>query len=252
MPVVDGLAATRQIRADARFASLPIIAMTANVYTSDQEDCLKAGMNGHLAKPFDLDKVIKTILFFTNKSVDKDAHIPMLTDELNEPSGHFVMRPSVKADGYVAGHADGGLVETTNHKVHDETTYLAEIELQEIHIDRKNLEVLLKPFGGKEAFYRRLIQVFEQNFASQLLSLQEKIKQNDHQEVLAILHAIRGTSGTIGLATLYKVICHLETKCKQELDRSESDIIQLYSGLIDRLNFVAQQELSDIHQLLAK
>jgi PAS domain S-box-containing protein len=252
MPVVDGLAATLQIRADARFASLPIIAMTANVYTSDQEDCLKAGMNGHLAKPFDLDKVIKTILFFTNKSVDKDAHIPMLTDELNEPSGHFVMRPSVKADGYVAGHADGGLVETTNHKVHDETTYLAEIELQEIHIDRKNLEVLLKPFGGKEAFYRRLIQVFEQNFASQLLSLQEKIKQNDHQEVLAILHAIRGTSGTIGLATLYKVICHLETKCKQELDRSESDIIQLYSGLIDRLNFVAQQELSDIHQLLAK
>jgi CheY-like chemotaxis protein/anti-sigma regulatory factor (Ser/Thr protein kinase) len=251
MPVVDGLAATRQIRADARFASLPIIAMTANVYTSDQEDCLKAGMNGHLAKPFDLDKVIETILFFTNKSVDKDTYLPLLTDEFNEPSDHLAMWPG-KSDVYVAGHADGNIVKTASQNVESETTYLAEIELQEIHIERKNLEKLLKPFGGKEAFYRRLIQVFERNFASQLLSLQEKINQNDHQEVLAILHAIRGTSGTIGLATLYKVICHLETKCKQELSRPESDLKPLYLGFIDRLNFVAQQELSDIHQLLAK
>ncbi len=51
MPVMDGLEATRRIRAQARFCDLPIIAMTAAVLTQDREACLAAGMNDHVAKP---------------------------------------------------------------------------------------------------------------------------------------------------------------------------------------------------------
>lgn len=244
MPVIDGLEATRQIRADKRFASLPIIAMTANVYTSDQEDCIKAGMNGHLAKPFDLDKVIETILFFTNKNLDKDTHLPLLSDESTELPVHSARRSGEAADS--------NSVENERQKAPSETVNLTQPELQELHFERKNLEVLLKPFGGKEAFFRRLIHVFEANFTSQLVSLQEKIKQNDHHEVLAILHAIKGTSGTIGLATLYQVICQLEAQFKQDFNLAEFELSTLYSGLPERLSSIAQHELSDIHQLLAK
>ena len=53
MPVMDGLTATRIIRTQARWASLPIIAMTANAMAEDQAACIAAGMNGHLAKPVD-------------------------------------------------------------------------------------------------------------------------------------------------------------------------------------------------------
>ena len=53
MPVMDGVAATRIVRSDPRFASLPIIAMTANAMASDRELCLEAGMNDHIAKPID-------------------------------------------------------------------------------------------------------------------------------------------------------------------------------------------------------
>ena len=63
MPVMDGLTATKAIRAlnrpDAGIIS--IIAMTANAFAEDVQRCLDAGMNAHLAKPLDIEKVKKTI-----------------------------------------------------------------------------------------------------------------------------------------------------------------------------------------------
>ncbi len=59
MPVMDGYTATREIRKmdDPARSGLPIIAMTANAFEEDRERALAAGMNGHLAKPIDLDKM---------------------------------------------------------------------------------------------------------------------------------------------------------------------------------------------------
>ena len=63
MPEMNGLDATRQIRklANKWAASIPIIAMTADAFSENISECLKAGMNGHIAKPIDLKLVIKEI-----------------------------------------------------------------------------------------------------------------------------------------------------------------------------------------------
>lgn len=63
MPEVDGYEATRRIRAlDLPEAdSIPIVAMTANVFKEDIERCLAAGMNDHVGKPVDVDEIYRTL-----------------------------------------------------------------------------------------------------------------------------------------------------------------------------------------------
>lgn len=63
MPVMDGIEAAKAIRAmsDPYLAKVPIIAMTANVFEEDCQRVLSAGMNGHLGKPIDIDKLFATL-----------------------------------------------------------------------------------------------------------------------------------------------------------------------------------------------
>jgi len=61
MPEMDGFTAMQEIRKDARFAKLPIIAVTAKAMRDDQERCLRAGANDYLAKPIDLDRLFSLI-----------------------------------------------------------------------------------------------------------------------------------------------------------------------------------------------
>jgi len=68
MPVMNGYDATRKIRAlpGQNKEKLPIIAMTANVFKEDIENCIEAGMNDHLGKPLDIDIVMKALHVYLN------------------------------------------------------------------------------------------------------------------------------------------------------------------------------------------
>lgn len=73
MPVMDGLEATRRIRAMDRedAQAIPIVAMTANAFEEDNRKTKEAGMNAHLAKPMDLRIVLKTISNYIKKEGEK-------------------------------------------------------------------------------------------------------------------------------------------------------------------------------------
>ena len=61
MPVMDGYEATRRIRTEPRFAKLPIIAMTGNVFDQERERCLACGMNDFISKPVEWAHVFLTL-----------------------------------------------------------------------------------------------------------------------------------------------------------------------------------------------
>jgi CheY-like chemotaxis protein len=61
MPEMDGITAMREIRKDANWRKLPIIALTAKAMKNDQEECLSAGANDYMAKPLDVDKLVSLV-----------------------------------------------------------------------------------------------------------------------------------------------------------------------------------------------
>ncbi len=75
MPVMDGFEATRRIRAEPQFASLPILAMTANAMSGDRELCLQAGMNDHIGKPIDVAQLFNTLARWIKPSDPHSAQI---------------------------------------------------------------------------------------------------------------------------------------------------------------------------------
>jgi CheY-like chemotaxis protein len=69
MPVMDGLTATKLIRADERFRTLPILAMTAHAMSGDRERSLKAGMNDHITKPIDPNRLMAALIRWMPETV---------------------------------------------------------------------------------------------------------------------------------------------------------------------------------------
>jgi signal transduction histidine kinase/ActR/RegA family two-component response regulator len=67
MPIMNGVEATQAIRALSAYAQTPILAMTANAFDDDRQVCLDVGMNDHIAKPVDPDKLYETLLGWLEK-----------------------------------------------------------------------------------------------------------------------------------------------------------------------------------------
>lgn len=111
MPEMDGLTATRKIREDERFKSLPILAMTAHAMKGEREKSLSAGMNDHITKPIDphilynaLIKYIKgedtanSVAEFAEKNITADGDAPFVIEGVDVING--LKRVAGKQDLY--------------------------------------------------------------------------------------------------------------------------------------------------------
>lgn len=97
MPVMDGLEATRKIRAMEVGKSIPILAMTANAFSEDRQRCLDAGMNGYLTKPIEYNHLIAQLARW----------IPETGLAATDTSGVVGLRPELAAAPTVAAaHID--------------------------------------------------------------------------------------------------------------------------------------------------
>jgi PAS domain S-box-containing protein len=84
MPEMDGHQATAKIRADQRFASIPIIAMTAHATMEERQRCLESGMNDHISKPINPDQLFETVARFFRPSEGDASAVQRVMEPADE------------------------------------------------------------------------------------------------------------------------------------------------------------------------
>jgi hypothetical protein len=98
MPVMDGFTATETIREDPRFASLPIIAMTAHATLEERDNCIAAGMNEHIGKPIDVACLYDTLRRWLKPAEKRLSPSPRPLDDSPLPDD----LPGLDADAVLA------------------------------------------------------------------------------------------------------------------------------------------------------
>ena len=159
MPVMDGIAATKAIRANPRFRELPIIAMTANAMDADREICRQAGMNDHVSKPIDPDAMFATVMKW--------------------------IRPRRAQPPYSSAQK----VEVTSSQ--------NLLELPEI--DGVDIKDGLKRVGGNSRLYRDLLMKFAAKHRATGLEISDALHIGDRSTAERIAHTVKGVAGNIGI-----------------------------------------------------
>ena len=178
MPVMDGYQATRLIRADGRFAGLPIIAMTAHAMVEEQRKIMQAGMDVHIAKPINIRILLQVMNLFIN--APQKPPVPGITPHHQEP-----VIPSKSQIGENVG---------TPAQVPDGV----EEESLPRHVSGLDFDAALLRLNGKVKMYKWLLRSFVENWASGTAMIEEALNGGDMELAARHAHSIKGSAGTIG------------------------------------------------------
>jgi CheY-like chemotaxis protein len=188
MPVLDGYAATGEIRKDARFEALPIIAMTANAMAGDRDKALEAGMNDHVAKPIDVAELFEVLGRWVQVPEERRSPAPQAVEDSEattaEDASTLPALPGV-----------------------DTSSGLARV-------------------GGKVSVYRKILQTFAKRQADAPARIRGALQGHDLTTAEREAHTLKGVAGNIGAGEVEAAARRLETAIKHGAD-TEAPIAEL-------------------------
>jgi PAS domain S-box-containing protein len=170
MPVMDGLEATRAIRARAGGETIPIVAMTANAFDEDRHVCLAAGMNDFIGKPIQPEE------FFTTLA----KWLPS-TDGATAPPCPPAPQPRIISPQPTSASAEALVLEC-----------LASVE-------GLDLKAGLLRLGGKTARYLDFLKRFIDVHAEDVPRLRELLETDQRSEATMLAHSLKGSASTLSL-----------------------------------------------------
>jgi signal transduction histidine kinase/DNA-binding response OmpR family regulator/HPt (histidine-containing phosphotransfer) domain-containing protein len=213
MPEMDGLEATTTIR-EKGYTQVPIIAMTAHAMTGDRDKSLGAGMNDHVTKPLDPNKVYETLVQWIPEKEQ---------DEIPE----------------------------SDQEDTSETSEIDDVILPK-EIPGISIENGLERMNGNASFYLKLLEKFQNAYnPSDIDTLKIWLRNDEKTEAKRWVHTIKGVSGNIGALDLQKQCIILETsinendpKLKIHLEAFSKAFLKLLIEL-NKLDLSGQKNISD-------
>ena len=218
MPIMNGLTATREIRAreDEYFKQVPILAMSARAFKKDTEECFEAGMNAHIVKPIDPTILYEELAKFLQVAAEtqgaaKDDQVDISQDDKDFIS-HFQ-----KVKNF---DAESGLYHVNNNR----------------NMFLKILQGFVRDYGGKSFNLRSLIEQFH------------------YEEATRIVHTIKGLCGTIGAGHVQNLAAALEADLEQkQCNFSEYNVFEEnLRELVDELNIVLADIVAEQNEPVQK
>ena len=183
MAVMDGYEATRIIRSRPEYASLPIIAMTANALVTDREACLESGMNDHVAKP-----------------IDPAALLGALKRWVAPREGLGSKGESARAPG-----EDGADIPSPRE------------------LPGLNVGEAVQRVGGNVEGYHSLLVKFRSGNLDVIDRLRAGLEAGGREECLRTAHSLKGVSGNLGAMRLHEAAAVLDAALRRDAARPELD-----------------------------
>jgi signal transduction histidine kinase/DNA-binding response OmpR family regulator/HPt (histidine-containing phosphotransfer) domain-containing protein len=199
MPVMDGVTATRTLRAMPEFNELPIIAMTANAMQSDRETCRAAGMNDHVAKPIEPRDLFACLLRWVRYRAPVDGKAASLSDELAVlVGGHAGAEPSLPTG--IAG---------------------------------LDVELGLRRVLGNKPMYLKMLRKFVASQQGAVDKALQALALGDWDTAVRTVHTTKGVCGNIGAVGVQDLAGQLEETLKegQALEKLQAMAGELRSTL---------------------
>ncbi|MCL6559449.1 MAG: response regulator, partial [Firmicutes bacterium] len=186
MPVMGGYEATRLIRADARYAALPIVAMTAHAVQGAREDCLGAGMNDYVSKPIDPDQLFSVLARWIKRPAG-DTDMKAKEQWIEPPGRDSESRLPESLPGIDTGSG-------------------------------------LKRLNGNHGLYRKLLLDFSEKHASSVENIRSAINNGDIDAALSLSHTLKGVAGNLSIYGVHDSARRLE-EAIAEKSAAEIDLL---------------------------
>ncbi len=187
MPELDGISATRLLREDPRYAQLPIVAMTAHAMRGDRELSLQAGMNDHLTKPIDPERLFDVLVRWLPRgpSATPDSTLPPENPPVTSP---IALEPPSAADPFARLQASG--INTDKGLAH--------------HMRRK-------------PFYLSVLRGFASEYGGAALLVQEWLAAGKREDIYRLAHTLKANALGIGAQALADTARAVESAAREHL-----------------------------------
>jgi two-component system sensor histidine kinase/response regulator len=199
MPEMDGYQATAKLRADARLATLPIIAMTAHATMEERQRCLAAGMNDHISKPIDPGNLFETVGRYYKPAPDNT--LPASAAVLPLP-GDKGQGQAERSDPVAPGREPGP-------------------ELP--HVEGLDMKDGLTRVAGNQKLYLKLLRQFVEQQGLALEQIAAALAKGDIPLAERLAHTLKGVAGNIGAKPVHSAAGALEKLIRDHAAAGEVD-----------------------------
>lgn len=195
MPVLDGYAATKEIRKYKEFDNIPIVAMTADAMVGVKEKCITAGMQDYITKPINPSQIFKALIQWIKPRKD--------------------------------------LGKEENNSITDNEKYQAGIALPEI--DGVDTTEGIKRIGGNKKLYIKLLRKFYNTNLNFEIEIRGSVEKNETELSLRLIHTLKGVAGNLGAKELYLSAKELETDLKDNSGENFENLLSATMNSLNKI-----------------